>query len=102
MPEQALLDLAEPVVELFGAAAIHGRERTDHPVAAGGDHKLDTGDQKHWRCDQRQAEAVAKARQEIGGWQGFSSRLRCGVVVLASLPTLARMNAKDKDMTGRK
>jgi hypothetical protein len=62
-------DLAEPFVELFGAAAIHRRERADHAVAAGGYHELDAGDQKHRRRDQRQAEAVAKAREEIDCWQ---------------------------------
>ena len=63
MPLQPAFDLAQPFVELFGAAAIHRRERADHAVAAGGDHKLDAGDEKHRRRDQRQAEAVAKARE---------------------------------------
>ena len=51
------------------------RERTDHAVAAGGDHEVDTRDEKHRRRDQRQAETVAKAREQIGGWQSVSSQL---------------------------
>ena len=68
MPAQTLLDLAEPRVELFGAAAIHRRERTDHAVAACGHHEIDAGDEEHRRRDQRQAEALAKACQRVGGF----------------------------------
>ncbi len=60
-------DVAEPAVELFGAAAIHRRERADHAVAASGHHKIDAGDEEHRRRDQRQAQAVAKACQRVGG-----------------------------------
>ena len=64
-----IFDLRQPFVELFGTAAIHRRERADHAVAAGGDHKVDAGDEKHRCRDQRQAEAVAKARERIDCWQ---------------------------------
>jgi hypothetical protein len=60
------IDIRQPLVQLFGAAAVHRRERADHAVAAGRYHKVCTGDEKHRCRDQRQAEAVAKARERIG------------------------------------
>ena len=66
MTAQPVFDLAEPLVELFGAAAIHRRERSDHAIAAGGDHEFDAGDQKHRRRDQWQAEATLEARERLG------------------------------------
>src|SRR5215207_4464317 len=78
------IDIRQPFVELFGAAAVHRWERADHAVAACGDHKVCSGNEKHRRCDQRQAEAVAKARQRIDGWHDDSSwleqRTRCASV----------------------
>ena len=38
---QSALDLAEPFIELFGAAAIHRRKRADHAVAACSYHEFD-------------------------------------------------------------
>src|SRR6185369_234994 len=69
------VDIRQPFVELFGAAAIYRGKRTDHAIAAGGDHELDTRDEKHRRRDQRQGKAIAKAREEIDCWQDVSSRL---------------------------
>ena len=66
MAAQLPFDVAEPIIELFGAAAIHGRKRADHAIAAGGYHQIDAGDQKHRRRDQRQIEAIAKSREGIG------------------------------------
>jgi len=66
MTAQPLLDVAEPAVELLGAAAVHRRKRADHAVAAGRRHQFDAGDEKHRRRDQRQAEAPVKARERIG------------------------------------
>ncbi len=78
------VDIRQPLVELFGTAAVHRRERADHAVAACGYHKVDAGDEKHRCRDQRQAEAVAKARERIDRWQCVSSRLeplpRCASV----------------------
>jgi hypothetical protein len=68
---QLCFDIAEPAVELFGAAAIHRRERTDHAVAAGGDDEIDAGDKEHWSSDQRQAEAILKACEEVDRVQEF-------------------------------
>src|ERR1700733_533518 len=91
MAPQLVFDVAKPGIELFGAAAIHRRERADHPVAASRHHQIDAGDEKHRRRDQRQAQAVAKACEEIGRFQrrflvnrpGFAVP-RPGFVVLAS------------------
>jgi hypothetical protein len=69
MTAQPVFDLAKPAIELFRAAAIHGRECADHAVAAGGYYKVNAGDEEHRRRDQRQAEAVAKSREWIGGTQ---------------------------------
>ena len=83
MTAQPVFDLAEPFVELFGAAAIHRRERADHAVAAGGDHEFDAGDEKHRRRDQRQAEAIAKARRGSVVARCIRPGLSRGLVVLA-------------------
>ena len=95
MPSQSLLDPDEPVIELVRTAAIHRRERADHPVAACGYHKFDAGDEKHRRRDQRQAQAVAKARKRIGYWQGVSSRLE-------QRPLCASVAANFGTMKGRR
>ena len=89
-----------------GTAAIHRRKRADHAVAAGGDHELDAGDQKHRRRDQRQAETVAKARQGIGGLQRHSSLLallpEIGTLDVKDKPSLARATADDKMTRGER
>ena len=69
------IDIRQPLVQLFGAAAIHRGKRTNHAVAAGGYHKVCARDEKHRCRDQRQAETVAKAREGIDCWQSVSSRL---------------------------
>jgi hypothetical protein len=74
MRAQLAVDLAEPCIELFGAAAIHGRERPDHAVAASRHDEIDTRDKEHRRRNQRQAEAVAKAREQVNRIQGLVSR----------------------------
>src|SRR6476646_8481800 len=78
---QSALDPGQPFVELFRATAVHRWKRTDHPVAASGYHEFDTRHEKHRRRNQRQAEAIAKARKKIGWLRhaGLSSFL----VVLA-------------------
>src|SRR5215208_2676955 len=96
------IDIRQPFVELFGTAAIHGRKRTDHTVAACGDHKVWAGNEKHRRCDQRQAEAVAKARQRIDGWHDVSSwleqRTRCASVTA----NIGTTKPKTKQAGGRR
>ena len=84
MSAQPVFDVAEPGIELFGAAAIHRRKRADHAVAAGRHHEIDAGDQEHRRCDQRQAEAVAKAREWIGGIQRSVSLIPTAFAVSCS------------------
>jgi hypothetical protein len=60
---QPCLDPGKPNVELLRAAAIHGGKASDHAVAARRNHKLDAGDQKHRRGDERQAQAIAKTAE---------------------------------------
>ena len=50
-----VLDLAQPAVELVGAAAIRGRKRADYAAFAGCADQLDAGDEEHRRGNQRQA-----------------------------------------------
>jgi hypothetical protein len=65
MAAQARFDIGEPLIELLRPAAIHRRKRADHAIAASAYHKLDAGDEKHRRRDQRKAEAIAKARERV-------------------------------------
>src|SRR5438105_2402037 len=88
------IDIRQPLLELFGTAAVHRWERTDHAIAACSYHKLDARDEKHRRRDQRQAEAVVKARQSIG-WLRHVGLSRV-LFVLALPPTLARAKANYK------
>src|SRR5688572_3368472 len=90
------VDIRQPFVQLFGAAAIHRGKRTDHAVAAGGHYQFNTGYEKHRCRDQRQAEAVAKARQGIDCWQSISSRLEQPSCCASVAGTLARAKANYK------
>jgi hypothetical protein len=89
MAGQPVFDIGKPAIELLGAAAVHGRERADHPVAAGRHHKVDTGDEKHRCCDQRQTHSVAKTRQRVGETQNAVSLMMAFVVPRPGLDVLA-------------
>lgn len=52
-----LLDLAQPAVELDGAAGVGGREGADRVGPAGGGNELHSRDVEHRRHDQRQTQA---------------------------------------------
>src|SRR5258705_10690372 len=98
MTAQPVFDLAKPAIELFRAAAIHGRECADHAVAAGGHYKVNAGDEEHRRRDQRQAEAVAKSREWTAAGRTFAKRshvLRVSIVVRGDTDGSGRWPARD-------
>jgi hypothetical protein len=65
----------KPGIELFGASAINGRECADYPVAAGSHHKIDAGNKKHRRRDQRQHAEVPR---------GLEGGAACTIALLVS------------------